>query len=401
MENAVRAAGGSAPATRPPPAVLLVTHYYAAHGGGVEVVASEIATRLASEGWTIVWLASDCDSPPSDAAGLTAIPSACFNFLERWIGVPWPIWRLSALLTLWRQVGNADVIHLHDALYPGNLAAAMFAALRGKPTVVTQHVGDVPYRSGLLRLLHRTANRTLTRLVLRGAFQVLFVSPAVRTEMARYCRFRRSTMLVPNGVDPAVYETSDAAELVKLRDQAGRDSKRMLCLFVGRFVEKKGLPLVLELARSLPGVDWVVAGAGQLDPGYSSRGNVEIVRGARHLQLAALYRQADLLVLPSVGEGFPLVVQEALSCGTAVLISTQTADGSPESKAWLFSEPVTGDCAADLTAWRERIVAIGQDLAALRMARVSRSEVRSLWTWEATTEATGRALQSAAGSLQR
>jgi len=37
-----------------------------------------------------------------------------------------------------------------------------------------------------------------------------------------------------------------------------------------------------------------------------------------------LYQACDALILPSVGEGFPLVIQEALACGLAVICASET-----------------------------------------------------------------------------
>lgn len=53
--------------------------------------------------------------------------------------------------------------------------------------------------------------------------------------------------------------------------------------------------------------------------------------------LASLYRASSILVLPSAGEGFPLVIQEALACGLPVLCGLETA--SADSSACSF---VTG-----------------------------------------------------------
>ena len=47
--------------------------------------------------------------------------------------------------------------------------------------------------------------------------------------------------------------------------------------------------------------------------------------------LAELYRASDVFVLPSQGEGFPLVVQEALACGLPVVCGDEStgADAEP------------------------------------------------------------------------
>lgn len=360
--------------------ITLVTHYYPAHRGGIELVAAQIARRLAaSHGAELSWHASDCDAPPV-IPGVACFPARAWNGIERRAGLPYPLWSVGALRRLTRAVREADAVHIHDCLYLPNLVAYAAARTAGKPVLVTQHIGMVPYRNPLLRLLLFVAYSVFARIVLGGADRVAFISESVRRYFQQFVSFRAPAELVPNGVDTAAFRPVDEARRTELRRALGVKPGDALLLFVGRFVEKKGLPLLHELVRRMPEATWLFAGWGPLDPKRWGLPNVQVVHGRSGGELAELYQAADLLVLPSTGEGFPLVVQEAMACGTPALAGTDTAAGCPDAAALLLSEEVGGADAVDRWQHRVRNLVGSRELAALRPA-VAAYAVKN-WSWE-------------------
>jgi glycosyltransferase involved in cell wall biosynthesis len=287
--------------------------------------------------------------------------------------------------TLWRLVGAADLVHVHDALYPGSLLGVFFAKLRRKPALVTQHVGIVPYESRVTRAAMVGANLAVGRAVHRAADQTVFYSHVVRDYYRQFVRFRRPPAVVPNGVDAATFFPGGAEERRCARADLGLKAEGPVLLFVGRFVEKKGLSVLRTLASEVSEAMWLLAGHGDRDPTSWSLQNVVVRRGLAGATLRPLYQVADVLVLPSVGEGFPLVVQEAMACGTPALVNSELARAQPEAAPLLLHERVLGPGRARETArlWAARI----RDLLAeprrlVEMRPAVAAFARKHWSWD-------------------
>lgn len=359
--------------------VLVVSAYFPAHGGGVEVVAEQLARRAAaSGGMRITWCASGTDAAPARDDSFTPIGMAAWNFLEGIFGIPWPIWRPSAARLLWATVGESDIVHLHDVLYPGSILAGVMARLRRKPLVVTQHIGLVPYRNPVFRYLMCMANLTIGRYLLQSADQVIFISQSAFSYFDAICRWKRKPRLVPNGVDTRLYRRPTAEESSAARRSLGLSRDARVCLFVGRFVEKKGLPLLRDMAGKLPEVRWLLAGRGPIDPRQWDFHNVNVFSDRRLETLRELFWAADLLVLPSVGEGFPLVVQEAMACGLQVLVSNEVAGGCPLAGVLMHVESVDS---ANTDRWTSRVSAL-LDNSATRGPQSLTDFAARHWSWD-------------------
>ena len=305
--------------------ILLVTHFYPAHGGGVERVAEQLARHMRAQGHELTWAAGDNDPPPA-ADIAAALPMRAFNAVERLTGFPYPFWSPGSLRRLARQVQVSDAVHVHDAIYLGSLVAAWLAGRHRKPLIVTQHIGEVPLPRWLQPAL-ALANRMGAWQVLRRARGVAFISPLVQAYFERLTGASVRHRHVPNGVDTAVFHPS-AQPRATLKAALGLDPARPLLLFVGRFAPKKRLPLLRVLAEHAPpDWQWLVVGQGAEDPRSWGLANLSVREPMPHPALADHYRAADLLVLPSHGEGFPLVVQEAMACGLPAAITAEVAAG--------------------------------------------------------------------------
>lgn len=210
-----------------------------------------------------------------------------------------------------------DVVHTHNtgAFIDGGLAAL----LAGRPTLVhTEHGRVFPDR-----LRYLVAEHLLARL----AHRVVGVSEKTVTDLHRFERIaRRKLALIPNGIELDAYATRiDRA--AKRRELHLPPAGPILGL-TARLDQAKGITYLLQalprlLARH-PDLSVVIAGTGALQAALEAEARSLGVAhrvaflGVR-MDVAELLQLFDVFALPSVREGLPMALIEAMSAGCAIV----------------------------------------------------------------------------------
>ncbi len=189
------------------------------------------------------------------------------------------------------------------------------AALRRVPAVVaTVHLFAESLLSRRVRLQVRAVGT--------GVHRYLAVSPHVRDRLAAAIGLpERKLRVVPNGIDPAPF-TRPADPALRTRLAGGPD--RPLVFTAARLSPQKALDVLLSAAALVPEAVFVIAGEGPeraaLEARAAALGVTQRVRllGARD-DVPELLAACDLFVLPSLVEGLPLSVLEAMAAAKPVV----------------------------------------------------------------------------------
>jgi len=299
--------------------LLLVSHYFPPHMGGIENVVAGEARHLVKAGHDVTVLTTS----PGGRAGTTlstegyvVVRMPTWNGIERATGVPFPLVAPWSVLRVIGLIRRADVVHVHDLLYVTTWLAAVLARLLRRPYVLTQHVGLVAHPSRAVESAQRLVHATIGRVVVAGASAVVYLNGAVAAFLRGVGARPDQLRFVINGTDTDMFHPADPSSRAALRASFDLQETGVLALFAGRFVPKKGYDVVLGAAGE--GYTLVLAG-GEPPEGWTERPDVVVAGRMPPERLADLYRACDVFVLPSVAEGFPLTVQEAMATGLPIV----------------------------------------------------------------------------------
>lgn len=221
-----------------------------------------------------------------------------------------------------RLLHDAGAHHIHAAFAHGPASVAHFVhLLTGLPFSFAAHAKD----------LYVSSPDLLAR-KLDDALFVLVCSTSAADELAaRAGASAAKVVLAPHGVDTRRFRPAAPAP-------AASAHAPLRVLAVGRLVEKKGYPVLIDalgaLARSGVAISCRIIGAGplraRLEAQAKERGiaeRVEFVGARTHQEIADSYQEADVFVQASVvvaggdRDGIPNALLEAMASGLAVVAS--------------------------------------------------------------------------------
>lgn len=205
-------------------------------------------------------------------------------------------------------------------VYPDGYAALLVARALGVPCVVGALGSDIHVRSGI--------NAHMTRRTIKGADAVVAVSEAMRQTAIRVFGAEPAKVhTIVNGFNTSVFAPMDQAAV---RAKLGIPADEKVIIYVGRFVEAKGLRDLIaafgQLALADSTLTLALVGDGVMKDeilrlvwaaGLENR--VRLPGGQSPVGVAEWINAADVLTLPSWSEGYPNVVVEALACGRPVV----------------------------------------------------------------------------------
>lgn len=226
----------------------------------------------------------------------------------------------SCVKILSRNVIDFDLVHAH--FLENGFVGVVCKNLRGTPLIVTAHGGDVynlPFRDNWYN--------NLARYVLSEADKVITVSHFLAEKLSALGVSSKKLHVIPNGYDENLFKPLPSNAM---RKKLGLPLNKRILLSVGNLVDVKGHTYLVDAMRFVlkkqTGVLLVIVGAGALHEKLQKRinvlglnGKILLVGRKPHNEIPMWMNASDLFVLPSLGEGFPTVVPEAMACGKPVI----------------------------------------------------------------------------------
>jgi phosphatidylinositol alpha-mannosyltransferase len=269
--------------------------------GGVQGQVLGLARALRALGVAVRVLAP-CDGPPPDP-GVTplgnSVPTASNGSVAPI--APDPSCALRTIRALRDE--EFDAVHLHEPLCPG-------------PTMTTLFFTDVPIVATFHRAGDSTAYAAFRPLVRRWARRIA-VRVAVSEDALRTAQraLGGDYLLLHNGV-----------EVDRFAKATPWPTEGPTVFFVGRHEERKGLAVLVDAMRRLPGVRLWVGGDGPETEALRRRAEgldgIEWLGRLSDAEVAARLRGADVFCAPSLhGESFGVVLLEAMAAQTPIVAS--------------------------------------------------------------------------------
>jgi glycosyltransferase involved in cell wall biosynthesis len=345
---------------------LVVWKLFPSFVGGTERHSRELANSLASLGATIDVICAEI--PPGDdprRLPFRIVPVGWQNHVPNLVA-EWIFSRRAA-----RHIAGGN----YDVAYGQNLALWQYVGRKHLPCVMNPHGLEPMKVRGWWARPRGSVRRRAFRYTAQHSDVVVSLGGRLSQDLEQLLQINPAQVVcLPNGVD------LNALDRQRIRGTP-RMPESFLC--VGRLADNKGVDVLLDAFRILAGrcgARLYVIGDGPLRAKLTRAlpQNVVLLGRQSNDELTSWYQRAEALILPSLYEGMPTVVLEAMGFGLPVIATDVGAVATLVDRDNGFLVP-PGSSQALAEAVR-RFTNLDQDVK-LGLGARSREKVETLFTW--------------------
>jgi teichuronic acid biosynthesis glycosyltransferase TuaC len=364
--------------------LCIVTHTFLPHVGGIERVVYEQCKRLIQKQFEPMVLTHR--NYTARKYVYDGIKVQCYDSLNVGfrLGIPYAIPQVSSFKTFLETVKSNDLIHVHGHPYLSSFLAAKIAKRYSKPLVLTQHNTFIEYNN-IWDTAEKVNDLAIGKQVLNEANKIIVVSDATKKYVLSLGANPEKVEVLHNGVDLNRFKPLSEVKH-QMRKKLGISKDANVVLTVRRIVYKNGIDTLLESAeiavKRNPKLVFVVVGKGPDSEEVKEKigqlrmqNNFKLTGFVSDEDLPLYYNIADLFALPSKsGEGLPLVVLEAMSCGLPVIATNVGGTSEVMSKDYgKLVPPNSPDSLAEALVEfsRKDVAALKKDLRAMMEEKYS------------------------------
>ena len=256
------------------------------------------------------------------------------------------------------------------------------------PTIVTVHelrgISCFSVNKIVFEAAHIYTN-LLGKRIIRAADGVRLINSSLRKDLLRFGINENKMEIIHMGTDINIFHSHyDKSEI---RRELGIDDKDIFVLFAGRLTEIKGTKYLIEAVRDLvpkySNLKLVIVGDGdarEANESMASSIKNNIIFTGYVKDVHRFMSSADIFVSPSLCEGGPITVYEAMACGTSVIATRVGAvpDAIQNGKTGIIVEP------KDVNALKQALITLIENPNLAReIGELGRERIEKEFTWDA------------------
>ena len=273
------------------------------------------------------------------------------------------LWRKMSWLWRWFRIGHdlkrgdVDLYHSLTEFVPWGLQR------KGIPTIVTVHNLEFQSLQRQFSPLYNMYRRAMVLSSLRRADRIVAVSENIKHDLVTKLHVDRDKIdVIYRGCHARFSEPLSEEHLRQVEERYHLPKRYML--FVGTQLQRKNLGAVIEAMPSIDeDIELVMVGRATTYTQHIRRrvkslglkDRVHMLHGVADADMPALYKLASVYLMPSLYEGFPPTIIEALTIGVPVIATkcssmeeaggpwTMYVDGSRDSWAGAITEVLTNE----------------------------------------------------------